>query len=75
MCSPKAGSESHPSATARNHCGDDMDQRGDTSQLQQYVFPQSENKPAALRGKYGPRTLLEARKVAGSATCKQTTTV
>ena len=36
----------------------------------QTFFP-SVNKQAVLKGKYGPRTLFEASKVAGSATYKQ----
>lgn len=33
------------------------------------------NKPAVLRGEKGPRTLIEAKRVAGSATCKESQTV
>ena len=36
-----------------------------------YLLVLSVNKPAVLRAKSGPRTLCEARKVAGSATYKQ----
>ena len=33
--------------------------------------PPKVNKQAVLRGEWGPRTLFESRKVAGSATFKQ----
>ena len=48
---------------------------GEEVQTQKYLFNPWVNKQAVLRGKYSPRTLFEAGKVAGSATCKQSETV
>ena len=44
-------------------------------QTQKCSYLQQLNKRAGLRGKQAPRTLLEARGVAGSAKCKQSETV